>query len=223
MNRINPSLIQSRILRRVNIYMLILLILHCFFLAALPNALVHIASRISFSMIIITSYFCVEKKYQGFSLYTISFAFVTYWIGYFFDRNYLAIISSLLLVIVFLITVFNLLRQVASKTSVTVDTLIQAINGYLLIGIVFSLLFTLLIRINPASVNFAINNNESINPVILDSLYFAFISLATVGYGDFLPVSPFARSMSAFMGITGQIYIATVIALLIGKFSSSKS
>lgn len=203
--------------------MLFLLIFHCFFLAALPDEWVHISSRISFSLIIITSYFCVEKKYKGISLYTISFAFVTYWIAYFFDRNYLAIISSMLLAIVFLITVFNLLRQVASKTSVTVDTLIQAISGYLLIGIVFSLLFTLLIRVNPAAVNFAIYENESLNSVILDSLYFTFISLATVGYGDFLPVSPFARSMSAFMGITGQIYIATVIALLIGKFSSSKS
>ncbi|MBP9549246.1 MAG: hypothetical protein KBE86_08845, partial [Chitinophagales bacterium] len=67
------------------------------------------------------------------------------------------------------------------------------------------------------------NKGDGNNVVILDTLYFTFISLATLGYGDFLPVSPFARSMSAFMGITGQIYIATVIALLIGKFSSSKT
>ncbi|MBP9547952.1 MAG: hypothetical protein KBE86_02265, partial [Chitinophagales bacterium] len=208
-------------IKSVNLFMFFLLIFHCFFLSALSDNVLTIYSRVSFNLIIITSFFSVEKEFRGISGPAIAIAFITYWLAYFFDKDFIVVISSVLLAIVFIITVFNLLRQVASKKTVSADTLIQAISGYLLIGIVFSLLFTLIIRVNPESVNFAMNKGDGNNVVILDTLYFTFISLATVGYGDFLPVSPFARSMSAFMGITGQIYIATVIALLIGKFSSS--
>ena len=50
--------------------------------------------------------------------------------------------------------------------------------------------------------------------------YYAFTALTTVGYGDVVPLTPVARSMSILISVTGQLYIAVVIALLIGKYIS---
>ena len=45
--------------------------------------------------------------------------------------------------------------------------------------------------------------------------------MGTVGYGDFLPKTPFAKSFSTLIGVTGQLYVAIIISMLVGKFSSS--
>lgn len=53
-----------------------------------------------------------------------------------------------------------------------------------------------------------------------ESTYFSFISLAAVGYGDIFLLKPYARSLAIWIGISGQLYIAIIIALLVGKFST---
>jgi len=57
---------------------------------------------------------------------------------------------------------------------------------------------------------------------LLDSLYYVFVTLATLGYGDLLPVASHAKSLSILIAVSGQLYIAIIIALLVGKFSSKR-
>ena len=47
-------------------------------------------------------------------------------------------------------------------------------------------------------------------------LYFSFVTLTTLGYGDITPVHPLARSMATIEALTGQLYIAVLVARLIG-------
>jgi voltage-gated potassium channel Kch len=51
-------------------------------------------------------------------------------------------------------------------------------------------------------------------------LYFSLITLTTVGYGDIVPLSGTARILTALEGVTGVLYIATTVALLVGRFKS---
>ena len=51
-------------------------------------------------------------------------------------------------------------------------------------------------------------------------LYFSLITLTTVGYGDIVPLSGMARILTALEGVTGVLYIATTVALLVGRFKS---
>jgi voltage-gated potassium channel len=53
-----------------------------------------------------------------------------------------------------------------------------------------------------------------------DFLYFGFVTFATLGYGDFVPVKPYAKSLAILISICGLLYVAVIIALLVGKFSS---
>jgi hypothetical protein len=53
-----------------------------------------------------------------------------------------------------------------------------------------------------------------------DYMYYVIITMATVGYGDVVPVLPVARSLSTFIAISGQLYVAILIAMLVGKYLS---
>ena len=55
-----------------------------------------------------------------------------------------------------------------------------------------------------------------------DLIYYAFITMTTVGYGDIVPVSPGARSLAVLVAVFGQLYIAILISLLVGKYLSTK-
>jgi hypothetical protein len=54
-------------------------------------------------------------------------------------------------------------------------------------------------------------------------LYFSLITLSTVGYGDIVPISGMARILTALEGVTGVLYIATTVALLVGRFRREPS
>ena len=56
-----------------------------------------------------------------------------------------------------------------------------------------------------------------------DLLYFSLVTLATIGYGDIVPLSGEARILAALEGVTGVLYIAITVALLVGRFRSEFS
>ena len=55
------------------------------------------------------------------------------------------------------------------------------------------------------------------------AVYYSFVTLATLGYGDFLPRTEFARGIATFEVIGGQLYLAVMVARLIGAFGTKKS
>jgi voltage-gated potassium channel Kch len=51
-------------------------------------------------------------------------------------------------------------------------------------------------------------------------IYFGFVTLTTLGYGDVVPLTPAAKSLAIFTSITGQMYVAIIIAALVSKYLS---
>jgi hypothetical protein len=117
--------------------------------------------------------------------------------------------------IFFTFIVTALIRQLARARTVTKREILEAINGYLLLGIVFTFLIGLMVQLDPNAYNFS---SGTIKPN--DFVYYSFITFSTTGYGDFLPLKPYSKSLSILMAISGQLYLAIIIALLVGKFSS---
>jgi hypothetical protein len=72
-------------------------------------------------------------------------------------------------------------------------------------------MFRLIYMFNPSSFNITSSSSQ-------DLLYFTFITLTTIGYGDISPLSDVARNLAVILGLIGQFYNTIIIAIIIGKF-----
>lgn len=112
------------------------------------------------------------------------------------------------------------------RSDVNVDTIMGAVVAYLLAAIAFSVLFQIIELQRPGSFSgLPENPNENRFDVSNTMLYFSLVCIATMGYGDVVPVSNLARPLAALEGVFGQFYLAVMIARLVGLHiaSSSKS
>lgn len=113
------------------------------------------------------------------------------------------------------------LKQVAIGTDITANRLVGAICVYLLLGVIWAMVYTLVNTVSPGS--FA--GFSPMNDLGWDSewLYFSFVTMTTLGYGDILPVSATARGLAYMQAVVGQFYIAVLVAGLVGAYVSRRS
>src|SRR5207247_5911220 len=90
------------------------------------------------------------------------------------------------------------------------------IAGYLLIGITWAFAYQLLLQLVPAAIHFENGTPGGLLGQPNDLFYFSFITLTTVGYGDVQPVHPVVRSLAVAEALVGQLYLAILIASLVG-------
>lgn len=127
----------------------------------------------------------------------------------------LLVIHHLILFFLMVSSAFVIVREIFSARKVTRDTIEGGVCVYLLIGIAWSYLYNLLLIIQPQAFNLNLSSNLQD-----DLLYFSFLTLTTVGYGDILPVSPLARVCANLEAIVGILYPSIYIARLVGQYSS---
>jgi len=120
--------------------------------------------------------------------------------------------------VVFLVVIFSslplILRRLMSHREVTAETIAGALCAYLLIGMDFAVLGVLVsAATGEATIASAVAPGTAITRG--DFYYHSFITLTTVGYGDFVPASGPARTLALLEGILGQIFLVTVVARLV--------
>lgn len=129
-------------------------------------------------------------------------------------------------------SVIRLVERLASERRVTTAMLMGAAAGYLLLGLTAGLVMSAVETIQPGSfeplniplMDAAGHNNTVLvsAPVFAQINYFAFICLTTVGFGDINPAQPLARMLAVSTGIAGPLYLAVVMGVLIGRYSSDR-
>ncbi len=105
-------------------------------------------------------------------------------------------------------------QRIFLADSITLDLLFGAFCLYLLIGLLWALAYTLLEQVFPGS--FAGTQMEEAGSLADRFLYYSYVTLTTLGYGDIIPATPPARNLSALEALTGQFYIAILVARLLG-------
>jgi hypothetical protein len=102
---------------------------------------------------------------------------------------------------------------------VTTDTIFGAICAYLLLGITWTMVFSLIEILHPGSFLGGELVTTAADEVLVASpgffIYYSFVTLTTLGYGDITPMTPPARLLSSLEAVTGQLYIAILIARLV--------
>ena len=121
---------------------------------------------------------------------------------------------SLLLVIVAPIAIaWHLSRRMA----LSVETFLGAVCVYLLIAQLFATLFSLtaLIAGQPFFV-------QTSHPSAIDYIYFSFVTITTVGYGDFTSALPVGKMMAMTEAVFGQLYLITVVSLVVQNLGARR-
>jgi voltage-gated potassium channel Kch len=111
-------------------------------------------------------------------------------------------------------TTMVILSDVARDEKVSAEKIRGAVCGFFLLGATWAFGYLTLLEINPDAISFT--SPAAGRPWIADILYFSYITLTTVGYGDIAPVSPLARSMAWLEAMSGQLYLTGLLARLVG-------
>jgi hypothetical protein len=114
------------------------------------------------------------------------------------------------------LTAAGLFSYLRNSRAVAHAELYTAVNIYLLLGLLWAAIYLAIDAFSPG----AIRAGSGPADRQTELLYFSLITLSTVGYGDIVPLSGTARILAALEGVTGVLYIATTVALLVGRFKS---
>jgi voltage-gated potassium channel len=128
------------------------------------------------------------------------------------DERPAQLTAALLNVVLPIAAIGALGRRIVKDATVTGRTILGLLSVYLLVGMTFSALF---ITIAVASQEPFFVQTKHADPV--DFTYFSFVTLATVGYGDFTAANPVPRLLAALEGLTGQLYLVTVVAVAVSR------
>jgi len=107
-------------------------------------------------------------------------------------------------------------RRLLRHPRVQGSTILGALCIYLLLGLFFAYLFS---AVGTVSGGFFTGQPEA---AIVDYLYFSYASLTTVGYGDLTPAEDLGRMLAVSEALTGQLYLVTVVALLVGNIGRER-
>jgi hypothetical protein len=105
-------------------------------------------------------------------------------------------------------------RAVFARGKVTFHRVIGAILLYLSIGLIFVALYCFVALLEPKSFT-GLDPLRDDLAVAGNLIYFSFVTLTSVGYGDIVPLHPFARGLANIEAIIGQLYPATLLARLV--------
>ncbi len=118
----------------------------------------------------------------------------------------------------FLLIVF-MLGQLFRKKAVTVDTIMAGVIIYLLMAGLWAQLYALTLLIDPAAIHYPVTHGGQ---PYMALYYFSVTTLTTAGFGDVVPVSDLARIVAAYESLIGQVYLATFVALLMGRHFANR-
>lgn len=127
--------------------------------------------------------------------------------------------AALIPLVVLLAT--GMLRYVFAHRKLDTDGIFATVGAYLLIAILFAQIYTLLLLWDPECIRGPVDlATRSPQQLQADLLYYSLITLATVGYGDFLPVSDTARTVAVIEATVGQFYLTVIVAVFVGMLAA---
>ena len=113
------------------------------------------------------------------------------------------------------LTTVATIRYVIQPGTVDSERICAALDVYLLVGLIFGVVYWTLDRLHPGS--FGGTSNSPFD--LTHAVYFSFVTLATLGYGDIVPTTEAARGLAIFEAIGGQMYLVVFIARLVGAYA----
>lgn len=137
----------------------------------------------------------------------------------------IAAISTEIFLIFVIVAVY---RTVMAPGKVTVDKLAAAVNVYLLLGLGWAISYGLIAAFHSNAFSASTIAFQTIEEYVhlgaeFVFIYFSFVTLTTLGYGDILPLTPAAQTAAWMEAVVGQLFVAVTLARLVGMFGRDES
>ena len=110
-----------------------------------------------------------------------------------------------------------ILRRAFSLRKVTLNTVAASLAAYLLLGIIFAFAFRFTNVVNGPF----FNDNPAVDTFTYE--YFSYITLTTVGYGDFTPATDAGRTLAMLEGLMGQVFLVTIVAMVVSNLGRQRT
>ncbi len=135
--------------------------------------------------------------------------------------NWLAIPRHAMGIVFVGYVVILMLRYLFSTNRVTTDTIAASLCIYFLLAIMWAEVYSIMEILEPGSFRVAGSGEQDVSLVMgrggtAMALYYSLVTMTTLGYGDVVPTSAPARSFAAMEAVTGQMYLAVLVARLVG-------
>lgn len=112
----------------------------------------------------------------------------------------------------------QLILQVWQSKEINARGMMALMSGYICLGLFGFFIFLFIEVYQPGSIK-GIDINQRFADEVM---YFSYITLLTIGYGDILPVTPLAQRTSVLLGLIGQFYMVILVAVVLDKFKNSR-
>ncbi len=151
-------------------------------------------------------------------IFPVAIIIVAY-LGYWLTSSGYGHIHLFLLLIFFISTAAQTAKQVLFTGEINGNKILGAICLYLLMGLIWAIIYTL-VELSFANSFGNLNSNQWFI-LFPDFVYFSFVTITTLGFGDIAPQLPLARFLVYLEAIVGQFYLAILVASLVGASMSS--
>lgn len=190
------------------------------FVAPVLDHLSTLVGNTALMIVVLAGIFAAEYRRRIFMALLIVglLVFISMGVSMIFPKDrFLNALPFLLAICSLIFSSIALIAHVSQAQRVEKAMLLCAINAYLMMGLTASLIFLILDLIEPNS----FKELQAAPASLSHFIYYGFVTLSTLGYGDITPSAPLARSLAVFTALIGQLYLVIVMALIIGKFVNS--
>ncbi|MCW5515689.1 potassium channel family protein [Muriicola sp. Z0-33] len=124
----------------------------------------------------------------------------------------------------YLAVTFEIIRQVWYSVQVDKKVIFGVISGFISLGLIGFFICMSIELANPESFEGGLLAMQVGHAHTLTEqlMYFSFITLMTIGYGDIIPVTPLAQKAAILIGLIGQFYLVVITAVVVGKFINQR-
>lgn len=111
-----------------------------------------------------------------------------------------------------------LVNLIIKAKRVDAVVVVNSISGYLLMGFSWAIILGLWNNAYPNSFTFSDSGSG-----LFQEIYFSFVTMTTLGYGDYLPITAPAKAFSILISVTGAFYTTILLGMIVGKFISDQT
>ena len=133
-------------------------------------------------------------------------------------------ITRMIIYFLFHVVITNeIIKQVWRAKRISENVIFGVISGYISLGLIGFFTCLCIELLHPGSFQGLYLGEVTVDRITDRLIYFSFITLLTVGYGDIFPVTPTAEKATILVGLLGQFYLVIITATIVGKYINQSS